>query len=222
MVTTHSQNKEPATKVNILGLFYRFPIKTLPVVDKDKKIIGLLHKEDLIASATVANLNLPLKQVIKEHLVQVNVEKDYRAFQTLLINFKKLDTLPVIDIQGKVVDYWKKFDLISNWENCPTLAQKEWECLFNAFPYPVIIVDKSAKIDYLNPQAEGLIITGRGRKILGKSISQFIDGLSCVETLPLINKDLWIEGEAFCYDGIAIFKNGHRTGTIYLLRRMEE
>lgn len=222
MGINHSHYPEPTTKANILGFFYRYPIKALPVVNKERRIIGLLHKENLTASATVtANLNLPLRQVVKEYLVAVDVEKDYWALQTLLANFKKLNTLPVIDLQGKVVDYWERVELICSWEGTPSIAKKEWANLFDAFPYPVIIIDLSNQIIYLNQPAEGLFITGRGRKIIGKSLPELISGLTIVENNPLLNQSIWIEGEAFSFDGVPINRGSHRIGTIYLLRRQE-
>lgn len=212
--------RERGTKIDILSFFYKYPIKNLPVVDKDKCIVGVLLKDSLIASSSVtSNLATPLTKVISNHLIPVILEKDYQILQGLLQNFKKVKTLPVIDIKGSVVDYWNRFDLICAWEGYPNLAGQQFEALFSNFPYPVIIVDSELKITYINLAGSELIITGRGRKITGKLFSEIFPSLKTITDAPMINERILIEGEEFIYDGVPIKKGEETVGTIYLLRR---
>ncbi|MEW6097487.1 MAG: hypothetical protein AB1567_13360 [bacterium] len=212
--------KERGTKIDILSFFYKYPIKSLPVVDKNKCIVGVLLKDSLIASSSVtSNLTTPLTKVISNHLIPVILEKDYQILQGLLQNFKKVKTIPVIDIRGSVVDYWNRFDLICAWEGYPDLAIQQFETLFSNFPYPIVIVDGELKITYINLAGSELIITGRGRKIIGKSVNEIFPSLKSIINSYIINERILIEGEEFIYDGVAIKKGEETVGTIYILRR---
>jgi len=215
--------KQRGTKIDILSFFYKYPIKTLPVVDKNKWIIGVLSKDSLIASSSItSNLATPLTKVISNHLLPVILEKDYQILQGLLQNYKKIDTIPVIDTKGSVIDYWSKFELISAWAGYPDLARQQFDLLFSNFPYPVVIVDTKLRITYINLAATELIITGRGRKIIGKSLSEIFPSLKNITQSYVINEKVLIEGEEFIYDGVPIKKGEEEiVGTIYLLRRKE-
>lgn len=212
--------KDRGTKIDILGFFYKYPIKNLPVVDKDKCIIGVLVKDSLIASSAItSNLDTPVTKVITNHLIPVNLEKDYQVLQGLLQNFKKVQTLPVIDTRGRVVDYWSRFDLICAWEGYPDVNGQQFETLFSNFPYPVVIINNDLEITYINPVGSELVITGRGRKITGKSINEVFPSLKNVVSSSLINERLFIEGEEFIYDGVPIKKEEETVGAVYLLRK---
>ncbi|MFH1562074.1 MAG: hypothetical protein ABIF11_01455 [Nitrospirota bacterium] len=214
--------KDRGTKIDILSFFYKYPIKSLPVVDKDKCIIGVLAKDSLIASSAItSNLDTPVTKVITNHLIPVNLEKDYQVLQGLLQNFKKVKTIPVIDTRGRVVDYWNRFDLICAWEGCPDVDIQQFEILFSNFPYPVVIIDSKLEITYINPVGSELVITGRGRKITGKPVNEVFPSLKNVTSSPIINERIFIEGEKFIYDGVPIKKEEERVGTIYFLKRVE-
>ncbi|MDI6734661.1 MAG: hypothetical protein QME42_00450 [bacterium] len=213
--------KDRGTKSDILGFFYKYPIKNLPVVDKDKCIIGVLVKDSLIASSAItSNLDTPLTKVINNHLIPVNLEKDYQVLQGLMQNFKKIKTIPVMDTRGRIVDYWNRFDLICAWEGSPDVHKQQFEILFSNFPYPVVIINNELEIIYINPVGSELVITGRGRKITGKSINEVFPSLKDVPSASLINERIFIEGEEFIYDGVPIKKEEERVGTIYFLRKL--
>lgn len=217
-----TKKKDRQTKIDILSFFYKYPIKSLPVVDKDKCIKGILLKDTLIASSGItSNLTTPLTKVISNHLIPVILEKDYQILQGLLQNFKKVKTIPVIDIKGSVVDYWSRFDLICAWEGYPNLAIQHFEAVFSNFPYPVVIVDSKLIITYINLAGSELVITGRGRKIIGKYLLEIFPALKTVGSLSIINEQTFIEGEEFIYDGVPIKKADEVVGAIYLLRRKE-
>ncbi|MEW6608270.1 MAG: hypothetical protein AB1414_12650 [bacterium] len=212
--------KDRGTKIDILSFFYKYPIKNLPVVDKNKCIIGILVKESLIASSTItSNLTTPLTKVISDHLVPVILEKDYQILQGLLQNFKKVTTIPVIDVKGRVVDWWNRFDLICAWEGYPDLATQHFETIFANFPYPVVIVDNKLKITYMNLAGINLTITGRGRKIIGKSLNEIFPAVKDISDSSIIDERILIEGEEFRYDSVPIKKEETIVGAIYFLRR---
>jgi PAS domain-containing protein len=212
--------KERGTKIDILSFFYKYPIKSLPVVDKGKNIKGILLKDSLIASSSItSNLTTPLTKVISNHLIPVILEKDYQILQGLLQNFKKVKTIPVIDVKGRVVDYWNRFDLICAWEGYPDLALQHFETLFSNFPYPVVVVDSKLKITYINLAGSELVITGRGRRIIGKYLLEIFPPLKSISNSSIINEPILIEGEEFTYDGVPIKKADETIGAIYLLRR---
>jgi PAS domain-containing protein len=215
--------KEIGTKSDVLGFFYRYPIKTIPVVNMNKKkILGILLKDTLTARAsTISELSTPMKQVIKEHLIPVDTKKDYHALQNLLQNFKRVETIPVLNLQGKLVDNWNKSDLICIWEEYPKICELEWKRLFDKSPYPVIITDKDNCIEYFNPVFSDKVITGRGRKIYGRNIQEIIPNVPEVTEKPVTGKLVVLCEEEFICDVIPMGATNERSGSLYIMRPVE-
>jgi len=211
-----SGKKENITKSDILGFFYRYPIKAIPVMEK-KKIVGILLKDTLTArSSTISELNVPMKKVISEHLIPVDTQKDYHALQNLLQNFKKVETIPALDQQGKLVANLSKSDLICIWEDHPRMYELEWKKLFDGCPYPVIIIDEKGYIEYTNSAFSKIVIIGRGRKIQGKAITDVIANIPLMQDSPVIGQPMVIDGEDFICDMIPMSHGA--SGAVYLIR----
>ncbi|MBI4753123.1 hypothetical protein HY793_01960 [Candidatus Desantisbacteria bacterium] len=215
-----SGKKESVTKSDILGFFYRYPIRAIPIMEK-KKIIGILLKDTLTArSSTISELNVPMKKIISEHLIPVDTQKDYHALQNLLQNFKKVETIPALDQQGRLVATLSKSDLICLWENHPSMHELEWKRLFDGFPYTVIITDEKGCIEYTNPAFSDIIIIGRGKKIHGRHLADVLEGIPLIQKLPVIGQPMVIDGEDFICDVIPMSHGGKET--MYLIRARGE
>ncbi|OIP42445.1 hypothetical protein AUJ95_01720 [Candidatus Desantisbacteria bacterium CG2_30_40_21] len=211
-----SAAKSNITKSDILGFFYRYPIRAIPVMEK-KKIIGILLKDTLTArSSTISELNVPMKKVISEHLIPVDTQKDYHALQNLLQNFKKVKTIPALDQQGRLVATLSKSDLICLWEDHPLMRELEWKRLFDGFSYTVIITDEKGYIEYTNPAFSDIIIIGRGKKIHGKLITDVLAGIPLMQGTPVIGQLMVIDGEDFICDAMPMNHGGN--GVVYLIR----
>jgi PAS domain-containing protein len=220
-VVRESEKKESGTKLDvtksdILGFFYRYPIRAIPVIEK-KKIIGILLKDTLTArTSTLSELNVPMKKVISEHLISVDTQKDYHALQNLLQNFKKVETIPALDRQGRLVLNLNKSDLICMWEDLPMMYELEWKKLFDGFSYPVIITNEKGCIEYTNHAFSDIVIVGRGRKIQGKPLIDVIPDIPLMQDVPVIGQRVVIDGENFTCDVMPMSNGGN--GTVYLIR----
>ncbi len=211
-----SEKKLDVTKSDILGFFYRYPIRAIPVIEK-KKIIGILLKDTLTArTSTLSELNVPMKKVISEHLIPVDTQKDYHALQNLLQNFKKVETIPALDQQGRLSATLSKSDLICMWEDLPRMYELEWKRLFDGFSYPVVITNEKGCIEYTNHSFSDIIIVGRGRKIQGKPIIDVLPNIPLTQKTPVIGQSMVIDGENFVCDVMPMSHGSN--GTVYLIR----
>ncbi|MEW5767098.1 MAG: CBS domain-containing protein [bacterium] len=106
----------PLSKGDLLKLFYRYSLQIIPVVDDDKRIIGFLRKSDLIAaSGIVKDLNSPVDELIRVNLSQIKPQEDLDQLTDAIQNFKRIESLPVINQEGKIIDAWDKIDLMLAW-----------------------------------------------------------------------------------------------------------
>jgi PAS domain-containing protein len=153
------------TKAELIRLFLQCGVSTIPVVDQNRRIIGFLSKQDIIASSGItSDINISAEKVIEHHINLVDRTKEFSALNLLIQNFSKVDKIPVIDQRGTLVCFWQRSQLISAWE-----GEKEggYEELFERLLVGVIITDSSGKIVYLNPTASSMV---KGRK-RGRNIS---------------------------------------------------
>ncbi len=212
-----TQKNPGATKKDILGVFYRYPIKILPVVDNHGKFVGILNKDDLIASSSkVDDLKKPLKKVIFDHLIPVSNSRDIPILQNLLQNFLKINIIPVFNKEGKIVDWWEKFDVICQWEGFSLLEIMSQ--IFNYASFGVLIVNNEGRIAYHNQLLRKLLKIGR-KKILGEQATKFID---IDTTKPLITSGQFIYfGEEFNYNTFMVNKTDNPKGRVYLIYKKQ-
>lgn len=206
------------TKTDILKFFCRYPIKAIPVVNKEKKIIGLLRKSDVVAGTpVVSSLNTPIREVISSYITSVVQDQDQESdeLQNLLTDFRNGTVFPVIDERGHLVDFWDRIDLICTFsEKSPYLKVRE--DMFTHFPNPVIFVDREGKITYLNPKATAEFRLKDG---IGRQIDKVICPISIVDKTPVENCQIEIDSEEFTYDASPILKGKYLVGAMYIFRR---
>ncbi|NCC98433.1 MAG: IMP dehydrogenase [Bacteroidia bacterium] len=83
-----------------LALMSEYKIGGIPVVDENKKLVGIVTNRDLRFER---NLQRPLEEVMtKENLVTTNQSTDLEAAAQIL-QIHKIEKLPVIDKDGKLV-----------------------------------------------------------------------------------------------------------------------
>ncbi|MEW6679720.1 MAG: CBS domain-containing protein [bacterium] len=154
------------TKMELIRLFLKYPISSIPIVDEKRKILGFLSKQDIIASSGMKDdINLPIANVIEYYLNPIDKEKDIHFLNLLLKNFNKIKKLPIMDSSGNIVDMWERFELIAGWEGEENKEKKGlYSKLFDHLPVGVVITSELGKILYLNPSASSISNT-KGKKI---------------------------------------------------------
>ncbi|MEW6680783.1 MAG: CBS domain-containing protein [bacterium] len=198
------------TKAELIRLFLKYPISSIPLVSEKKKILGFLSKQDIIASSGVKDdLSLSIDEVIKHHLNPVNCEKDIHFLNLLLKNFNKVKKLPVMDEGGNIVDLWEKFQFLTYWEGEDEKERVDFYArLFDSLPVGIVITSASFKILYLNPIASSF------SKLKGKKIGRdFSDVFNLKIEPPALRKK---EGDFVFTAGY--IKNGENVeGIIYII-----
>lgn len=92
--------KSDARVKDALALMSQFHIGGIPVVDNDRKLIGIVTNRDL---RFVDNLKTPINDVMtKEHLITIDTGKD-TAKATDLLQRYRIEKLPVVDKEGRLV-----------------------------------------------------------------------------------------------------------------------
>jgi hypothetical protein len=217
-------SKVPLTKSELLKYFYRYPIVAIPIVNKDKKIIGILTKKDLIAiSGELSNLNTSLSKVTPECMIPIDTEKDFNVLQGFIMNYKKIDTLPVIDDRGKLVAFWRKIDLICAWEGESIFSHRDWSMIFDEFRNPAVLTDFDGKIVYFNPKFQDLFLKDKKRlKFLGKPLSSVVKSLPVEIEKPIHNGSVKIKGQNFSYDGIPLIRENFLIGILYIFSDLKD
>jgi|GEM_PF-5391803 len=154
------------TKIELIRLFLKYPISSIPIVNEKKGLIGFLSKQDIIASSGVqADIPIPITEVIEHHLNPIDREKDLPGLNLLLKNFNKVKRIPVMDKMGNIVDMWEKIQLITAWEGEEERGKSNfYPLLFDHFPLGVVITSPKHKILYINQPAVSMSNV-RGKKI---------------------------------------------------------
>lgn len=196
------------TKVELIRLFLKYPISSIPIIGENKRVIGFISKQDIIAASGVqADISLSIGQVIEHHLNPVK-ERDITSLNLLLKNFDKIKKLPIMDKMGNIVDMWERFQLITVWEGEEERERDDfYSKMFDHFPAGVVITSPSNKIIYLNPLALSM------SNVKGKKVGRdFGDVFNIQIEPPALRK----EEKGFIFDVGYIKENQKIIGIIYI------
>ena len=93
--------KANATVKDALDIMAEYHIGGIPVVDEDKKLVGIVTNRDLRFET---NMVRPICEVMtgKEHLVVTNQQTDMEAAARILRE-NKIEKLPVVDAEGRLI-----------------------------------------------------------------------------------------------------------------------
>lgn len=89
-----------ATVRDALAIMAEYHIGGIPVVDKEKKLVGIVTNRDLRFERV---LNTPIEEVMtKENLITTHLQIDMEAASQILQEYK-IEKLPVVDTEGHLV-----------------------------------------------------------------------------------------------------------------------
>ncbi len=196
------------TKIELIRLFLKYSINSIPVVSPKKKIIGFVSKQDIIASSGISDdISLSIVEVIKHHLNPVE-EKDMHFLNLLLKNFDKIKKLPIMDEAGNIVDMWERFQLITAWEGEAERERDDfYSQVFDHLPVGVVITSADYKILYLNPSAASI---SNAEEKIGRD---FTSVFNVQIEPPVLRKK---EGD-FIFDAGYIKEGENINGVIYIV-----
>jgi hypothetical protein len=99
---------------DILGLFFKYPLKGFPVIDdKDESVLGVMTKDKLVElSSSGSNLDLG----IKENHAGVIQKLDAETARALFGNLQLHSVIPVLNVRGEIRKVLTFPDLMAGFE----------------------------------------------------------------------------------------------------------
>ncbi|MBU0599928.1 CBS domain-containing protein [bacterium] len=139
---------------DLLKYFYGHGLCSLPVIGKNKRLIGIIKKEDFItASSSLKSLEKPLREFVIKNMISINLPQDLDLLK-LASNYKDLKEVPIIDEEGNLVDFWTIQEILLSLDYPVDFSAIKWRKVFDSFPVISIITDLEEKIVLINDLAK--------------------------------------------------------------------
>lgn len=196
----------------VVEYYQKYRITTLPVVDDDEKLIGVLPRKRLFRALLKGGC---LEEKVKKHMVDspvfVRVDRTYDEYSLVVRVTKSLvDNVVVLDADDKVVGMIGTAEYLRASLDVIISSSAVLESLYTINYEGIIIVDSEGDILRMNPTAE---------KMFHRSF-KMVKGLPIVEIVPGIkfskNRHLGIrkniEGLPVIMNQIPILENGQILG----------
>ncbi|MDI6785442.1 MAG: helix-turn-helix domain-containing protein [bacterium] len=175
------ENKKVLKIKDLLKYFCGYGLSSIPVINKSKKLIGILKKENLIAtSSSVVNLEKPLKEFTTKNITSINFLEDSKALSNLVLNCEHIREIPVINEEGILIDFWTPQEIFLSLNNNISFSVNSWRKIFDNFPCISIFVDHLGKIILANKLAKKYLF--EGIEVQDKEISKICPDLAKYST----------------------------------------
>jgi transcriptional regulator with PAS, ATPase and Fis domain len=215
------EKKEERLKLkDLLKYICGYGLNIIPIVDKNKRLVGVITKENLIAtSSTIINLEKPLKEFIANNIVKINLPKDFQILLNLSKDYQKIKEIPVIDEEGNLIDYWNVKEILLSIDQEVIFSAVSWKKIFNELPLITIITDKRGRIILGNRFAKEHIFKNKEWK--NNFLSEIIPQLDKISERKKLKK-LSIEGEKYsCFYNL-VREEERILGKIFILIKDRE
>ncbi|MDD5065965.1 MAG: helix-turn-helix domain-containing protein [bacterium] len=135
---------------DIMRLFFKYDMDHIPVIDKSKKLKGLLDKKLIIQDATDTTfIDRPFPRLVSKFIFYPEEEFFLQIVSGLPDDMK----FPVIDSKGTLQHLWQKKDLLNSYYNITAKPQSEthkkevdyWG-IIDILPFNLLIVDDKNRI----------------------------------------------------------------------------
>lgn len=223
------RNREILKIKDILKYFCGYGLSSIPVVNKSKKLIGILKKEDFVTtSSSVINLEKSLKEFAIRNMTCINFSEDSKILSSLVLSCEQIKEIPVIDEEGSLIDFWTPQEIFLSLNNDISFSVNSWEKIFNNFPCISIIVDHSGKIVLANKLAKKYLF--EDIETQNKEISEICSDLAKLSTKckkleekkrnkSILKESLVnIKGKKYYCDYNLILDDKRVIGEVFLLR----
>jgi len=198
----------------VLGYYNECKVSTLPVVDKEDKLIGVFPKKRLYQALLAgASLDDPCTPYIVYNPIHVSSDLTYDEVSLAVrVTRSKVDYVVVVDRSGKVVGLIGTAEYLRESMNVILKSSAILESLFNANYEAVIIVDNKGYVLRLNPVAEELFAL-KFSNVKGCHLKQVLPEINIMQKRVLGAKHT-IKGLPVIVNQIPIFEDGFYTGTV--------
>jgi transcriptional regulator with PAS, ATPase and Fis domain len=202
-MSSENVKSAPLTKIEALKLFYSMGIEAIPIVDKGGRIVAVMQKSDVVASTVVVEA---VSSSIKELIRECSTKEREGLLQVLLKGFVNSPLVPVMDVEGKVVDFWSKVDVIMAWEGLMEEGSASSWSILEQLPQAVLVIDKEGKIVYRNQAAKKIFEDFKDEDII-----LFLKNVQVPSHAQKIN----FAGQHLIFDAVPLLQHKERVGIVY-------
>lgn len=170
----------------VIEYYQEFKINTLPVVDKDEKLIGVFPKKRLYkALLEGAGLDSPCEPYMVDHPVFVSVDRTYDEYSLVVrVTKSQVDNVVVLDRSNKVVGMIGTAEYLRESLTVITASSALLESVFRVNYEGIIIVNREGYILRVNPAAEKMFGISFS-EMKGRKLRDIFPGISITEQLEI-------------------------------------
>ncbi len=132
---------------DLMRAFYTYPVRALPVISRDEKIIDAFFRDDVEkVSAALENIDKPLTELAPTMRRPI----DPRYFDDEVLKEGYDEPIPVLDETFTIVDYWNRLILINFLHGHKAVDDLRFQVVVDRLPYPLVIVNTKGTLLYGN------------------------------------------------------------------------
>lgn len=195
----------------VIGFMQDYKLGTLPVVDKDNKLIAVFPRKRLFSALMDgASINTPIRDYVRYDPVFVFEDLTYDEVSLVVrVTRSKVDHVIVVNYSHEVVGVIGTVEYLRGGLDVIQHSTVLGDAMLNANNEAVIIVDNKSQVIKVNPAFEGMFglsndeaknkplkevlpgITLMNKRLLG--IKKMVKGLPViVNQLPIVANGLWM------------------------------
>ncbi|WP_018085775.1 sigma-54-dependent Fis family transcriptional regulator [Desulfurispora thermophila] len=165
-----------------LFFFRSARVDSLPVVDEQSKLLGVLTRTDLFdALLQEAGLNQPVDKYYRRDVVAVPGNMPYEEVMEN-VRTSPVGSAPVLDESGCFLGMFTKTNMVITLLKQSDLLNARLKAILDALPNAVLAVDRWQRLTLLNRAAETILGLDSARHT-GEYVQAFLPGLSVEKAL---------------------------------------
>ncbi|MFZ5633409.1 MAG: sigma 54-interacting transcriptional regulator [Bacillota bacterium] len=216
--------KPDDTLREVVATFSRTRLDAVPVVNGDKKVIGVVTKHNLYKALLRGNnLDSPIADIYARPAICVDADMNFGEVYSFMQK-KELGQVVVTDSQNNPWGMVTKMSVIENLRSRSERQARELASLLDALENGVLAVNSRSIITVINPAAEGMLGV-RARDVLGRKVADVLPHVRLDKVMYDGSVKNWhkIEGlPGILAKYLPVYRNGEPGGAIAVLHDLTE
>ncbi|MDW7675661.1 MAG: sigma 54-interacting transcriptional regulator, partial [Bacillota bacterium] len=213
--------KKNQTITDALSLLKKYRIFTLPVIDEDHTLVGLISKTQLLTILDKdISFNETVENIMVENVITVWPETTILTVGTL-IRTKGIGRFPVVNPQGKLVGIITKTDVLSKVAVEGEQMLSEIKIILDSADNGVIAVDLEGKVRLINSVAEKMLDI-QPSSAIGRKLRNIKDNFVIYQVLetgkPHLTKRVEINDNILVINSSPVILDGNMVGAVSVLQ----
>lgn len=166
----------------VVEYYQKYKITTLPVVDEEGGLIGVLPRKRLFRALLEGRtLDEPFKEYMVENPIFITDDRTYNEYSLVVqVTKSRVDSVVVLDRDNKVVGMIGTAEYLRESLNMIMTSSALMESLFRVNYEGIIIIDDSGYILRINPAAESMFGINSS-SALGKHLNEVLPEIEILE-----------------------------------------